>query len=224
MQVRAFDAAGNRGTAASVSATTAAPSPSVTDAFAGADGTSLIGRTTDTGGLTWANASPSLFGSAANQLTPIITANAVKSVTDGKQMGAEVTLSQLAAEVSIDYDVSTGTSNAATGRYANVGLGGNGTTAGDGLVAYLGGDGKIYLFRGGPTALTLTGTTTGHPTTGTLALKWVNGTATISVNGVAAATASIASGSAGFTGNAREAGFTLWGSNSSADSFKVTHL
>lgn len=220
MRHRVKDAAGNVTNGTAITVTTSAPPPveptwTVTDTFTAADGTSLSGRTTPTGGKTYLT--PGVYETQGDNAIGSITSNAV-AATDGTNKGAAVTMTTANVAAEITYDLTAG--GGSSGVRAVLWVNTNVET--DALVLHLRGNGGLHLFRGGGVDVTLTGATTGVATSGTLRMSIQSNVVTI-VSSAGTATATVATGT-GYTGTGRRLGFAAGGAGAKVDNFKAAEL
>ncbi|MBP6526227.1 MAG: hypothetical protein KA249_12550 [Dermatophilaceae bacterium] len=171
IDAQAGDAAGNWSVSDSWTGSTAAAAPTwttvATDDFTGTDATTLIGRTTTTGGLTW-SAHPSDAGAA-----PIIQTN--KAAGGGATFtGSKLAVSGSPSKIRVtaDYDVSAASSWAGL----SIGINSGGSNlAWDVLMRQTGATTAYYGSNAKPVVAS------GQPTTGTLTLEADIGSTTITV-------------------------------------------
>ena len=208
------DAAGNERVGGVVSATTLAKAPAwedlFTESFDGAQGTDLVGTTTDTGGGTWAGtAGKILLDGAGNAVWDTHPQTVSAYVSLGGATTAKI-------RVSVTYDLTQHTTAGSVSQ-AGVQIHTN-STFNNALYALVGSNGSLAFTDYAAGVWTYTGTTTGFPATGTLTMEFdpAAKSGSLSVNGTQAGT---------FTGDAAVSAYSaslmLGSSTAKASSWKV---
>lgn len=164
-----------------------APGYTIWESFTRADGTNMNGKTAEKGGVTLVTSPGSSLAGGGDA---VVTAGAVGPLTSDTGMSIGCAITQQAAEVSVDYDLSASSS---TRVYLAARKLNRASSTGPGL--FLDGGGSLTVLDATGTVAGVTGTS-GWPVTGRLTLRVVGTTAT-ATSGTSTATWTIPTDPAG---------------------------